>query len=212
MSGMKGMRIGMFGGSFHPPHLGHLRAAEFFAASYCLQKVLIFPAGISPLKEPLQGVSGEDRLALCILTFPKEFCEVCDWELRREGPSYTIDTLRHVREEYPEAKLFLLIGEDQHAQFRQWKNWQEILELAELVVLPRDRRCDQGKSWTRAAPQERGIYAVRNKEGGGFVPLPISSTELRIRLARGEEVSAYLAPEALQYIHERGLYDTTGLP
>ena len=185
---MSETRIGIFGGSFHPPHLGHLRAAEFFAASYCLQKVLVFPAGISPLKEPLQGASSEDRLALCNLTFPKEFCEVRDWELRREGPSYTIDTLRHVREESPEAKLFLLIGEDQHAQFRQWKNWQEILELAELVVLPREH------------------------EGNGFVPLPVSSTELRIRLAKGEDVSAYLAPEALQYIRERGLYDTTGLP
>jgi len=186
---MQEARIGIFGGTFSPPHLGHLRAAEFFAASRCLDRVLLFPAGASPLKEAKAGTSDEDRLALCRLTFSTELYEVCDWELRRPGPSYTIDTLRHVRERYPAAKLFLLIGEDQRAQFHLWKDWRVILELAKLVVLPR-----------------------HDKDASGFAPLPISSSELRIMIAQSQDVSQYITPEALNYILKNGLYDSTGLP
>ena len=157
----QGARIGIFGGTFSPPHLGHLRAAEFFAASRCLDRVFIFPAGASPLKDARVGISDEDRLALCHLTFSRALFKVSGWELERPGPSYTIDTLGYVKEQYPEAEMFLLIGEDQHAQFALWKNWQAILALAELVVLP------------------------RFEEGSGFTPLPVSSSELREKLAAG---------------------------
>jgi len=183
------MRLGIFGGSFSPPHLGHLRAAEFFAASRRLDRVLIVPTGISPLKGQPTGVREEDRRTLCRLTFSRELFEVNDWELNRPGPSYTIDTLRYVKERYPEAELFLLIGEDQYAQFRQWKDWREILRLAERIVLPR-----------------------YEKNAAGFAPLPVSSSELREKLAAGEDVSDYLAPQALEYIYERGLYDARRLP
>lgn len=131
------MDIGVFGGTFSPPHVGHLRAAEFFAASRCLDRVFIFPAGASPLKETKAGIPDEDRLALCRLTFSGEIFEVSAWELERPGPSYTIETLRYVREMYPQAALFVLMGEDQRAQFHLWKDWQKILALAELVVVPR---------------------------------------------------------------------------
>jgi len=185
---MQEARIGVFGGSFSPPHLGHLRAAEFFAASCRLRRVLVFPAGASPLKARAADISDGDRLALCRLTFAGEPFEVCDWELTRPGPSYTVDTLRHVRAVYPGARLFLLIGEDQRAQFPLWKDWRAVLELAELFVLPR---------W---------------ESGAGFTPLPVSSTRIRAKLAQGEDVSAYLAPEALDYIYRKRLYDATGLP
>jgi len=183
------MNIGIFGGSFNPPHLGHLRAAEFFAASRCLDRVFVFPAGLSPLKEAKADISDEDRLALCHLTFSQELYEVRDWELTRTGPSYTIDTLKHVRELYPAAKLFLLVGEDQYAQFRLWKDWRVILELAELVVLPRFE-----------------------EDASGFAPLPVSSTQIRAGLAANKDVSQYLTPQALKYIKEERLYDPTGLP
>ena len=173
------MRIGIFGGSFNPPHLGHLKAAQFFAVSLALDRLLIVPAKQAPLKATPM-VSGEDRLALCERTFP---FPVSDIELRRPGISYTIDTLRDLRAESPEAQVFLLIGEDQREKLHQWKDWRDVLRLAVLVVLP---RAGEGRD--------------------GFVPLEISSTALRLKLLLGEDCSAYLSPEALAYIHEKKLY------
>ncbi|MDR0531040.1 MAG: nicotinate (nicotinamide) nucleotide adenylyltransferase [Oscillospiraceae bacterium] len=183
------MKTGLFGGSFNPPHLGHLRAAEFFARAYALDRVLVIPAAAPPLKAAPAGASNADRLALCRRTFPAGPFDVCDWELRRPGPSYTIDTLRQARALWPEDRLFLLVGEDQRAQFRQWKDWREILGLAQLAALPRS---GQGLS--------------------GFVPLEISSTQIRRMLAAGEDASRYLSPSALKYILERKLYGSGGLP
>ena len=175
----EGGKIGIYGGSFNPPHLGHLAASLFFAASLALDKLLIVPAGDPPLKQACL-VSGEDRLELCRRTFP---FPVSGMELRRPGVSYTIDTLRALRGQYPHARLFLLIGEDQREKFHQWKDWREILALAELVTLPRS---GEGQN--------------------GFIPLDISSTQLRLRLLCGEDCSQWLAPEALAYINEKRLY------
>ena len=172
-------RIGIYGGTFNPPHLGHRAAALFFAASLQLGQVLIVPAKEAPLRAaPL--VSGDDRFELCRLTFP---FPVSDMELRRPGVSYTVDTLRALRAEHPGAKFFLLVGEDQRDKFRRWKDWEEILRLAELCVLP---RAGEGRD--------------------GFAPVEISSTQLRLKLLLGEDCSAWLAPEALAYIHEKRLY------
>jgi len=173
------MRIGVFGGAFDPPHLGHLRAAQYFRSRLALDEVLVIPAKEAPLKAaPL--VPGGDRLALCRLTFP---FPVSDMELRRPGASYTVDTLRDLRAQYPDAKFFLLVGEDQREKFHRWKDWQAILEMAELFVLP---RAGEGRD--------------------GFTPLEISSTQLRLRLLLGEDCAAWLAPAALAYIAGRRLY------
>jgi len=179
------MRLGIYGGSFNPPHLGHLRAAQYFKRSLALDEVLVIPAKEAPLKAaPL--VSAEDRLALCGRTFPYS---VSDIELRRPGVSYTIDTLRELRARYPDAALFLLVGEDQQEKFHLWKDWQGILQLAELFILPRN------------------VAVTRAGEGDeSFTPLEISSTQLRLKLLLGEDCSAYLSPEAMVYIHEKRLY------
>ena len=181
-------RIGIFGGSFSPPHLGHLRAARFFGQTLRLDRLLIVPAGAPPLKSPC-GVSGEDRLALCRLTFP---FEISDAEVRRGGVSYTIDTLREVRAGHPCAQLYLLIGTDQLAAFPLWRDWRGILELCTVCALQRD-----------AAPLRTDL-PIRVLEG--FVPVEISSTRLRRRLLLGEDCAAWLAPGALAYIHEKRLY------
>ncbi|MCL2494144.1 MAG: nicotinate (nicotinamide) nucleotide adenylyltransferase [Oscillospiraceae bacterium] len=180
------MKIGIFGGTFNPPHLGHLRAALYFQRSLSLDEVLIIPAGEAPLRDSPGFVSGGDRFALCEKTFP---FPVSDMELRRPGVSYTIDTLRALREQYPAARLFLLIGEDQREKLHLWKDWREVLRLAELFVLPRNG----------AGPRAgEGIE--------GFTPLDISSTRLRLKLLLGEECTEFLSPEAIQYIEARRLY------
>ncbi|MCL2301474.1 MAG: nicotinate (nicotinamide) nucleotide adenylyltransferase [Firmicutes bacterium] len=173
------MRIGIFGGSFNPPHLGHRAAALFFQQSLALDEVLIVPAKQAPLKAA-PGTPDEDRFELCRRTFP---FPVSDMELRRPGVSYTADTLRELRGQYPQARFFLLIGEDQRENFHRWKDWEEILSLAELFVLP---RAGEGRD--------------------GFAPMDISSTRLRLKLLLGEDCAAYLSPEALAYIDEKRLY------
>jgi len=179
------MRIGLYGGSFNPPHLGHLRAAQFFAASLLLDRLLIIPAKEAPLRAtPMVmapgGAFSEDRLELCKRTFP---FPVSDIELRRPGVSYTIDTLLELRAGHPDAKLFMLVGEDQREKFHLWKDWEEIPKLAELVVLP---RAGEGRD--------------------GFVPIDISSTQLRLKLLLGEDCAAFLSPGAIEYIREKKLY------
>jgi len=173
------MRLGIFGGTFNPPHLGHRAAAQFFQKSLALDEVIIIPAKEAPLKAA-PGIAGGDRLELCKRTFP---FPVTDMELRRPGVSYTADTLRELRGQTPEAKFFLLIGEDQREKFQRWKDWREILSLAELFVLP---RIGDGRD--------------------GFTPVEISSTQLRLKLLLGEDCSEYLSPEALAYIAEKRLY------
>ena len=179
------MRLGIFGGSFNPPHLGHLRAAQYFQSSLELDEVLVIPAKEPPLKAT-PTVSGEDRLELCKRTFP---FPVSDIELRRPGTSYTVDTLRDLRVLYPEARFFLLIGEDQREQFHLWKDWEEILRLADLFVLP---RAGEGK--------------------GGFTPIEVSSTRLRETIANGGDASRWLSAQTCAYIRENLLYREPDLP
>ncbi|MDR1927247.1 MAG: nicotinate (nicotinamide) nucleotide adenylyltransferase, partial [Oscillospiraceae bacterium] len=131
-------RIGIFGGSFDPPHLGHKRAADFFTREMQLDQLLILPANAAPLKEKTARASAADRLALCRLTFGGAGARVCDWELRRTGESYTIDTLRQLQAREPGAALFLLMGFDQLLQFRRWREWEAILGCCTLVCLPRE--------------------------------------------------------------------------
>jgi nicotinate-nucleotide adenylyltransferase len=197
-------RIGVFGGSFHPPHVGHLAAARFFADSLALDHVWILPAGEPPLKAALQGATPADRLRLCERTFDADSrFALSDLELRRPGRSYTADTLRAIQAQHPGDALHLLIGTDQLERFTQWKDWRGILRLCTLCVLPRDA---QPLSLPPELPPERVRLLT------GFVPIQISATELRGKLAAGEDVSPWLTPAALQYIEEKGLYGANTNP
>jgi nicotinate-nucleotide adenylyltransferase len=188
------LRIGIYGGSFDPPHLGHLKAAQFFQRQLQLDDVIVIPAGETPLKSSA-SIAGQARLELCRLTFPYP---VSDIELARSGPSYTIDTLQTFHAEHPQAKLFLLIGADQLAQFTQWRSWQEILRLCTVCALQRD-----GAPLTTDLP----VTLLRN-----FTPIEISSTKLRGMLAQGQDASEFLAPGAYEHIQANDLYAEPALP
>jgi nicotinate-nucleotide adenylyltransferase len=193
-------RLGVFGGSFNPPHLGHLRAALAFHAAMALDETLIVPAGEPPLREALQGAAAADRLALCEATFGGcAGLRVSGMELQRPGKSYTVRTLRRLRCERPEAKLFLLVGSDQLARFERWHAWREILRLCTVCSLARGAAAAQ-------LPPALAKAGARTEILDGFAPLEISATKLRAALAAGEDVSAWLAPQALRIINERGLY------
>ena len=195
------MRIGIFGGSFDPPHLGHVKLVEAAAAHCALDRVLIVPAARSPFKTRSYSTD-EDRMELCRRTFPA-VCGISDFEIRRGGVSYTIDTVLHFRELYPEAALYLIVGEDQLLLFHKWFRWQDILRNAGLIAAVRSDPANRAVLERAAEEKLRSAGEVNVLE---FTPLPVSSTELRRRIAAGESVRGLLAPSARSYIKERGLY------
>lgn len=133
------MRIGIFGGSFNPPHIGHVLAAEKTVETLGLDKLIVIPAGEPPHKDlPANTPSVEERLALTKIAFSHISCaEVSDVEMRREGKSYTITTIEHFRQIYPEDTLFLLMGTDMFITLGSWYRGDEILKMIIPTVFAR---------------------------------------------------------------------------
>ncbi len=194
-------RIGIFGGSFDPPHIGHLQAARKAMDTLGLTRVLMVPCFLAPHKQE-KGASAapEHRLAMLqALTQGQAGIEVCDLELRREGVSYTYETILQLRHMYPQAQLVLLMGSDMFLDFPKWKNPGIILENVQLGV------------FYRGLPKEREAVAAQQAEIPAQVienpVVDISSTQLRRLLAFRAEGS--FLPEAVAaYIREKGLYGT----
>ncbi len=198
-------RIGVFGGTFNPPHLGHLRLAQAAKAQCALDTVLIMPANIPPHKQAHDLVASNERLALCRLTFSDDGFVVSDLELRRTGKSYTVDTMHALRDAFPGDELFLIIGSDMLLSFDRWYRWQEILSLCTLIVLSRD---------DDISPDTLRVYANETlglTEGESYhvlllEPMELSSTMIRETIRQGGDASDYLTAQATAYIKEKGLY------
>ena len=190
-------RIGIFGGSFNPPHVAHLIGAEIAREELKLDKLLLLPAAIPPHKQKMTLPASQLRLRMVEAAIADNPCiEVCDIELRREGPSYTIDTLKELRELYPEDQLVLIIGMDNLEIFEQWRSPDEILALAELAVMVRP-----GYSTENVKPEL--LERVR------FVEIPlmeISGTEIRNRIESGLSVKYMVTDAVLNIIQSEGLY------
>ena len=204
------MRIGIFGGTFNPPHLGHRHIVEDFrekmaAAGLPLDKVLIIPTFVPPHKETPDLASGEDRLAMCRLNFD---AEVSDLEIRRGDTSYTWMTLEDLHDRYEDAELYFLMGDDMLLYLPHWKRPEKILEEAVLVSTVRSDDCTVDTLRTFAKETYPDQYA-----DGRFLffesdPLPMSSTEVRdlVRAHQYAELEQRLDPAVLRYILERELY------
>jgi nicotinate-nucleotide adenylyltransferase len=168
------MKLGVFGGTFDPPHLGHLVVAQEVHFRLGLDTVLWVPAAIPPHKTGQAITHGSIRLEMVRAAIEgDDRFQASDIELRRDGPSYTVDTLRQLRDERPDDALFLIVGADQLAELSTWREPEAVLELATLVGFARD-------GVAPAAPEGARIVAVPR--------LDISSTAVRARRARGEPV------------------------
>ncbi|MFZ9932744.1 MAG: nicotinate-nucleotide adenylyltransferase [Chthoniobacterales bacterium] len=183
------MRTGILGGSFDPIHHGHLILARAALEQLALDRVLFIPAALSPHKTQTKPATAQDRLAMLQLAIEREpDFESCDLELHRPPPSYTVHTLRNLREKYPDDELILLIGADNVAGFDTWLDPDEILRLARIAVLDR-----AGAAITRDWPVVRRL-------------IDISSTGIRARAAEGRSIR-YLTPAGVcDYIAAHGLY------
>lgn len=196
-------RIGLLGGTFNPPHVGHLLCADEALEQLGLDGVLLVPAAVPPHKEVRDDPGIDVRLELCRLAClhdPRLGVSRADAE--RPGPSYTVDTLRAAREEAPGDELTFLVGGDMAWSFPQWREPEAILELATLAVAERD-----GLARERIAERLGGLRGAGERIRFFDMPrIDVSSSMLRRRAAAGRSLRP-LVPEAVaDYVSERGLY------
>lgn len=172
------MRLLIYGGTFNPPHLGHADALSCAAEYLHADAVLVIPAGIPPHKALAEGSpEASERLRLCELAF--EGAEVSPMELRREGKSYTVDTLEHISAEKPGAELYFLIGTDMLLYMEQWHDFRKLFTLCTLAALPRAE--GETDELARQAAHLRRTYGAKI-EIIPKTPLPMDSTSLRAAL------------------------------
>ncbi len=189
-------RIGIFGGSFDPPHLGHLVIAEVSRLVLKLDLVFFVPAYRPPHKAGDHPATAQQRLAMTKLSVRgNPALRVSDSELRRKGVSYTVDTIRQFRKRYPSAELFLILGGDSLSQFHQWKEPEAILKETTLVVYRRPGSFRR----PRTVPA-RKIVNLRGPI------MRVSSTDIRNMTRDGEDLRFLVRENVRRYIKRRHLY------
>ena len=194
-------RIGLFGGSFDPPHLAHETLAREAVLQLKLDLLYIVPTGQAWHKSRVLS-DANHRLAMARLAFescPQTIVE--EMETSRAGPSYTVQTLTELQARHPQATFYLLVGKDQAASFSQWHQWARILEIAQLVVVERPMLSSE----TAAAVEWHNLPSERLTRM--HMPLmAISSSELRASYACGQPDSDLLSPLVAHYIQQNQLY------
>lgn len=214
-------RIGIFGGTFNPLHMGHINAITTVHNRLGLEKIFVVPAAQNPRKAPVEGPTDEQRLEMLrrgLAEFP--FVEIDSQELSRGGMSYTIDTLESYSKKVAPENLFLIIGLDQFEEFDKWKEYERVLTLANLVVVTRPNHSVPFSSedlpeglQKLVAAFDRQYIALNTDRTIEFVrlqDLDISASDVRKRLRAGLNVDRYLSIEVEEYIREQRLYAPLG--
>ncbi len=189
-------RIGIFGGTFDPPHIGHMAAATQVAREAKLDRILWVPTALPPHKTARSTTPGRIRLRMvraAIRGHPR-FC-ASEIEVARGGVSYTVDTLRQLRSEHPHWRLALIIGADLFRSLELWREPDAIRELAEIIVTSRP-----GADPPPPAQLDQGARAV------AVTPVELSASRVRERVKNGLTVSNMVAPAVLAIIQDEGLY------
>ncbi|HVS59662.1 MAG TPA: nicotinate-nucleotide adenylyltransferase [Gemmatimonadaceae bacterium] len=191
------MRIGVFGGTFDPPHVGHLLLAADAREALQLDRLIFIPAATQPFKLGTPPVaSGQDRLEMVRLAVADDANYAVDEaEINRKGLSYTVDTLEHLAERFKGAQLFLLIGQDALAGFPQWRNPERIRELATLAAMERS-----GPLGLRSEVAAEGVVTVSTRR------VDVSSTEIRERRRAKKSIKGFVPESVERFIEARGLY------
>lgn len=197
-------RIGVFGGAFDPPHNAHVAMAQAALAELDLTELRIFPTGQAWHKDrPLSAA--EHRLAMSRLAFGElPHAEVDPREILRAGPTYTLDTLRELRRERPEAQLVLIMGADQASSLPRWHGWEEVLSIAIISVayraIPTGLDGHFDPSILPSMPPGARFEKLE------LPPMDISATDIRARAARGEDLHELVPPAVARYIEQHHLY------
>ena len=189
--------LGIFGGSFDPPHVGHVAAATAAWRQLGLAQVFVLPAGQAPLRDGPPRASAADRLAMTRLAFADAAWATVDArETLRPGPSWSVDTARELVREHPQARLIWILGADQLGRLDRWKDVGELVGLVEFAVLARDGLA------VEAPPALRGQVRLHRLDAPS---VEVSSTDLRERLRNGQPTNGLL-PAVRRHIEEHALY------
>ena len=189
------MKLGLFGGSFDPVHLGHLLAAQAAIEELGLDRLCFVLAAQSPFKTAIQPTPVSARLQMLRLALAgKTNYEIDEQEIRRGGVSYTIETLRDYAKRFPQAELFYLIGADNAAKLNEWREAGELARLAEFVAIPRPG----GIATAFQAP-------FRGRTLNGF-PTDVSSSGIRARVKAGLPIDSLVPAAVVEAIHSNRLY------
>lgn len=213
-------RIGVFGGTFDPPHLGHICVARSAILQFGLSRVLWIPASQSPHKTEQAGASATWRRDMTELCVAEDRCfELSVLELDRGGVSFTVDTLEELNRTYPRARLFLILGADSYLSFGLWKQPEKISELARLIVYPRSVPKKDNVSGIKEGGSAAGAGAGAASDAGAEAEfdaqwlkmdkIEISSSEIRSRIVDGRSVSDLVSQTVHAYIIEKRLYQNT---
>lgn len=196
-------RLGVFGGAFDPPHRAHVALADTAIAQLELDRLLVVPTGQAWHRTGRPPSAGAHRVAMARLAFAGlDRAVVDDREVRRAGPSYTVDTLRELRLEFPQAQLFLLIGQDQAKALAGWREIDAIGKMAAIYVAVRGGAEGGQANDPPAHPALAGGGVLR------MPPLDVSATAIRARIAQGKDPSDDIAPAVARYIAQHQLYRT----
>lgn len=197
-------RVGLLGGTFDPIHVGHLMMAEAVRSEYGLEKVIFIPAAVPPHKLNRHIAPAEDRYQMVLLaTKSNPYFEVSDIELKRPGPSYSIDTVHAFLEEYGEdTDFFFIIGADVIPDMGTWNRIEKLLEICEFVAAQRPG-CKPDSEELRARFGELVAKHIHTLETPEF---EVSSTDIRERLRKGHSIRYIVPPEVEEYIYQKGLY------
>ncbi len=202
------LRLGVFGGAFDPPHRAHVALVESAITQLQLDRVQILPTG-QAWHKPRQLSAAADRLAMTRLAFePLPQAAVDDREILRVGPSYTIDTLQELHNEFPHAQLFLLIGDDQRRSLPSWHQIAEIARIAIICAAGRDmavRAWNQDSDPPESSPSISDTLQARIRSLN-MPQMPHSATNIRALAATEQALTGLVPPAVERYIHEHHLY------
>lgn len=219
-------RIGLFGGTFNPVHLGHLRAAASVRNAFDLASVILIPAAMPPHKTSSEVAAAQDRRRMLELAArDRRGLEICPIELNRSGPSYTIDTVRELQQQrWATAELMFIVGADAFVEIDTWKSFSELLQRVPFIVVSRPgmRSTTNGSlqntiaRFLRSRVSENCRYetdrsrffcpGMRSVYPYVFAALDVSATEIRSRIRKGLSLSGLVPPPVETYIREKRLY------
>ncbi len=218
---IEGARVGIFGGTFNPLHMGHVNVITTVHGRLNLDNVVVVPAAQNPLKAAVEGPNHEQRVEMLhrgLDEFP--YVIVDDQELHRGGVSYTIDTVKAYSEKVAPENLYLIVGLDQFEEFDKWKDFEKILTLANLVVVTRPKHSlpfseeDMPKGLkSLVAVFDRQFVALTTGRSIEFVRLQdidVSASEVRKRLRTGRNVDKFISIKVEEYLREQGLFAPLG--
>ncbi len=198
------MRIAIFGGSFDPIHTEHIRLAQTAIEELGLDKLFVMPAYAPPHKKGKVLSADEDRLEMCRLAFEdNEAVEISDYEIKRQGTSYTYLTCQYFREQYPTAEIFWIVGADMLQDFPTWKNPEIILENVTLAACGREIT---DESWWESERQKFFARFACNFRKFSYNGAAVSSTKIRVLAGAGMRLTPFVTEKVERYIQEKGLY------